>query len=768
MVEYCKKRYGVDSVANIVTKSYQKPKGAIRNTARVMGVERNKRDEYLVIADKIAKLIPSAPGTNFDSCESILRDHFKVNPEDSEEEKETKKEANEIIDQAKTVEGVFTNYGMHAAGVIIDDGAPIDDYVPLMRDEKSGDMKVQCDMVQAEEFHKLLKFDFLGLKTLKIVTETLRMIRHNLGIEIDINNIPFEKDVFDKIFTTGKTGCVFQFESEGMKDMLQKSKPNCIEDLIALVSLYRPGPMDYIPQYIEWKHNPEKIKYLCPELEPILKKTYGVIVYQEQVMEIVQKLAGYSLSQADNVRRYMSKKKKDKLEHERESFINGDKERNIIGCVKNGIDRKVAEKIFEQMLEFASYAFNKSHAAAYAMLSYITGYLKFHYPAYYMCAVLICTEDNKKLSSVLNSCKEIGVDVLPPDINKSELEFSVADNKILFGLNSVKGTREGYARTIIEDREKNGEYLSFKNFIKRNVSDKSTTENLIKAGAMDAFHPNRLAMLETYTQGKEIIKKITDKRKDLAEKEEIFEENKEQKRFINSYNKLKSDIEMLEKQFDILRIIDCPESLKERLLAEKEVIGLFVSDHPMSEYGNPEDIGCTAINNLNKDMDRAKVIGIIQNLKIVGRKIDNKPMAFFDLEDQTGSIHICCFTESYAKNQLYIAENEIVTISGKLNINTQEVTNTNENGDEVIETVETIELIAEDIDEQKPNLKCIQITVNDMLEWNDIIDKIERDGYITSEGHPLLVYDKLNGEFRNTNYHVDESIINDPSYNAIF
>lgn len=402
------------------------------------------------------------------------------------------------------------------------------------------------------------------------------------------------------------------------------------------------------------------------------------------------------------------------------------------------------------------------------MLSYITGYLKFHYPAYYMCAVLICTEDNKKLSSVLNSCKEIGVDVLPPDINKSELEFSVADNKILFGLNSVKGTREGYARTIIEDREKNGEYLSFKNFIKRNVSDKSTTENLIKAGAMDAFHPNRLAMLETYTQGKEIIKKITDKRKDLAEKEEIFEENKEQKRFINSYNKLKSDIEMLEKQFDILRIIDCPESLKERLLAEKEVIGLFVSDHPMSEYGNPEDIGCTAINNLNKDMDRAKVIGIIQNLKIVGRKIDNKPMAFFDLEDQTGSIHICCFTESYAKNQLYIAENEIVTISGKLNINTQEVTNTNENGDEVIETVETIELIAEDIDEQKPNLKCIQITVNDMLEWNDIIDKIERDGYITSEGHPLLVYDKLNGEFRNTNYHVDESIINDPSYNAIF
>ena len=768
MVEYCKKRYGVDSVANIVTKSYQKPKGAIRNTARVMGVERNKRDEYLVIADKIAKLIPSAPGTNFDSCESILRDHFKVNPEDSEEEKETKKEANEIIDQAKTVEGVFTNYGMHAAGVIIDDGAPIDDYVPLMRDEKSGDMKVQCDMVQAEEFHKLLKFDFLGLKNLKIVTETLRMIRHNLGIEIDINNIPFEKDVFDKIFTTGKTGCVFQFESEGMKDMLQKSKPNCIEDLIALVSLYRPGPMDYIPQYIEWKHNPEKIKYLCPELEPILKKTYGVIVYQEQVMEIVQKLAGYSLSQADNVRRYMSKKKKDKLEHERESFINGDKERNIIGCVKNGIDRKVAEKIFEQMLEFASYAFNKSHAAAYAMLSYITGYLKFHYPAYYMCAVLICTEDNKKLSSVLNSCKEIGVDVLPPDINKSELEFSVADNKILFGLNSVKGTREGYARTIIEDREKNGEYLSFKNFIKRNVSDKSTTENLIKAGAMDAFHPNRLAMLETYTQGKEIIKKITDKRKDLAEKEEIFEENKEQKRFINSYNKLKSDIEMLEKQFDILRIIDCPESLKERLLAEKEVIGLFVSDHPMSEYGNPEDIGCTAINNLNKDMDRAKVIGIIQNLKIVGRKIDNKPMAFFDLEDQTGSIHICCFTESYAKNQLYIAENEIVTISGKLNINTQEVTNTNENGDEVIETVETIELIAEDINEQKPNLKCIQITVNDMLEWNDIIDKIERDGYITSEGHPLLVYDKLNGEFRNTNYHVDESIINDPSYNAIF
>ena len=768
MVEYCKKRYGVDSVANIVTKSYQKPKGAIRNTARVMGVEKGKRDEYLTIADKIAKLIPNAPGVNFASCEESLRESFKIKTGDSEEEKEMKKEANEIIDQAKIVEGVFTNYGMHAAGVIIADGHPIDDYVPLMRDDKSGDMKVQCDMVQAEEFHKLLKFDFLGLKNLKIVTKTIRMVKHHLGIEIDVDKIPFERDVFDKIFATGKTGCVFQFESEGMKDLLRKAKPNCIEDLIALVSLYRPGPMDFIPQYIEWKHNPEKIEYLCPELKPILSKTYGVIVYQEQVMEIVQSLAGYSLSQADNVRRYMSKKKKDKLEHERKSFVYGDSERNIIGCVKNGIKEEVAIKIFEQMLEFASYAFNKSHAAAYAILSYITGYLKFHYPAYYMCAVLMCTEDSKKMPSVLNACKEIGVDVLPPDINKSELEFSVVDGKILFGLNSVKGTKEGYARTIIEDRINNGEYVSFKDFIKRNVSDKSTGENLIKAGAMDTFNPNRLAMLEAYTKGRELVKTLIDKTENLAEKEAVYEENKEQKRFINSYNKLKTDIETLNKQFDILRIINCPEDLKERLLEEKEVLGLFVSGHPMSEYGSPEEMGCTAISDLNSEMNRAKVIGIIQNLKIIGRKADNKPMAFFDLEDQSGSVHVCCFVEKYAENQLKIAENAIVTITGKLHIDTQDVVTTNEDGEEVVESKETIELYAEKVDEQQPNLKGIQITINSMLDWNPIIDKIEKDGYLTKDGHPLLIYDKLNGEFRNTEYHVDESILEDPVYDAIF
>ena len=304
-------------------------------------------------------MIPLKPGMSFALCEKDLRQAFLQNDEDSEEVKEYKQDANMIIDQAKIVEGVFINYGMHAAGVIIADGNPIDDYVPLMRDEKSGDMKVQCDMVQAEEVHGLLKFDFLGLRNLKIVTMTLRSIKKRTGIEIDVEHIPFEKEVFENIFMTGRTGSVFQFESAGMKQMLRKAKPDCLEDLIALVSLYRPGPMDSIPKYIENKMNPDKITYLCEELRPILSKTYGCIVYQEQVMEIVQKLAGFSLSQADNVRRFMSKKKMEKLEHEREAFIYGDESRKIDGCIKRGISKEVAETIFNQMVEFAKYALTK-------------------------------------------------------------------------------------------------------------------------------------------------------------------------------------------------------------------------------------------------------------------------------------------------------------------------------------------------------------------------------------------------------------------------
>lgn len=753
VVEYCKKLYGIESVTNIVTKGFMQPKGAIRNTARVLGIERDKKEYYLAMAGRIAKMIPSKVGMDFETCEPELRAAFAENPADSKEQVQYKKDANEIIDHAKLVEGVFLNYGMHAAGVIIADGNPVDDYVPLMRDEKSGDMKVQCNMVQAEEVHGLLKFDFLGLRNLNIVTLAIRSIEKRTGKRIDIEHIPFVDIVFEKIFATGKTGSVFQFESSGMKKMLRGAKPNCLEDIIALVSLYRPGPMDFIPTYIEQKAHPEKIKYLCKELEPILNKTYGVIIYQEQVMEIVQKLAGYSLSQADNVRRYMSKKKIEKLEHERNSFIYGDLDRKIDGCLNRGIKKDVANEIFDQMIDFAKYAFNKSHAAAYAVLSYMTAYLKYYYPADYMCAVLMCTDDMKKMPSVLNDCREIGVKVLPPNINKSDLNFSVVDDQILFGLNSVKGTKVAYAKKIIEDRNQNGYYVSFKDFLKRAVADKSTTENLIAAGAMDEFHTNRYAMLKTYENGGEIVSKIVAKKNDIFEMDKEYEESKEKKRFINSYNKAKEALEVLEKQFEILRIVDSPEDLKYRMLKEKEVLGFFISAHPLDEYRMPDEMGCIAINDLEDTGERIELMGIIENLEIKRRKSDNKPMAFFDLEDKTGIIHVCCFTKAYEANEELLEEDQIVKLIGYVNSDMDETTGETE-----------IQVFMDKVKPILPDMDEIHLVLRDMLDWPSTYRVINNKGYLSSEGHPLIIFDKLNSEFRKTRYYIKETILRDKSF----
>lgn len=744
VVEYCKKLYGISSVANIVTKGYIQPKGAIRNAARVIGIEQGKREYYQALADRIAKKIPSKVGTSFATCEDELRLDFK-NDED----------ANEVINQAKLIEGVFLNYGMHAAGVIIADGQPIENYVPLMRDDKSGDMKVQCDMVQAEEIHGLLKFDFLGLRNLKIATMTVRSIKARTGIELDVQNLPFDPKVFKGIFASGKTGSIFQFESSGMRSMLKEANPTCLEDLIALVSLYRPGPMDFIPKYIEQKAHPDRIKYLCPELESILSKTYGVIVYQEQVMEIVQKLAGYSLSQADNVRRFMSKKKMDKLEHERKDFIYGNSERNIDGCVNRGISKNVATEIFDQMIDFAKYAFNKSHAAVYAVLSYITAYLKYYYPADYMCSVLECNEKIEKMPSLINDCREMGVTVLPPDINKSQHGFSLSGENILFGFDSVKGTKSGSSMAILKDREKNGEYVSFKDFIKRDVADKSTAESLIKAGALDEFNDNRYAMLKACETGRELVSKIKDKKKDIDNMELKYDELKDKKRFITSYQKAKDTLEMLETQFDILRIASSPEDKKQRMLEEKEVLGVFVTASPLDEYRIPEDLGCIPINSLKETREKVTVMGIIQNLEIKRRKSDNKAMAFFDLEDKSGIIHVCCFTKAFAKFSEILEEDLVIKITGFVNVNIDELS-----GDAEIQIfMDKAKILA-------PDLEGISIFIPSMLDWNKTLKLITTKGYITKDGHPLLVNDMVNGEFRNTKYYVSEKILEDKEFIA--
>ena len=755
VVEYCKKLYGTDSVANIVTKGFMAPKGAIRNAARILRAEKGPeyRDYYLKLADEVAKKIPSKPGTSFADCEEALRADYKITGKENEKELMKKKDANELIDQAKLVEGVFLNYGMHAAGVIIADGHPLSDYVPLMKDDKSGDMKVQCNMVQAEEVHGLLKFDFLGLKNLKIVTQTIRSVYKRTGRSIDVTKLPFEDCVFENIFAKGLTGSVFQFESSGMKDLLRKFKPTCFEDLIALVSLYRPGPMDFIPQYINAKYHPESINYLTPELEPILGKTYGCIVYQEQVMEIFQKLAGYSLSQADNVRRFMSKKKHDKLAHEKEAFVHGDAERGIDGCLKRGISEDAALKLFDQMFAFASYAFNKSHAAAYAMLSYITAWLKYYYPSDYMCAILNCNEQIVKVPGLINDCKEFGIKILPPNINRSEIGFSAEEGIILFGLNSIKGTKTGSIESILKERT-SGEFTSFKDFIERVTIDKTSMENLIKAGAMDEFSTNRTAMLIAYSAMADPIGKIREKKELLSSLTDLSKEE-ESTKLDRRIKNAKVALETAKMSFDAIEINDaCPEDFQVRIKNEKNYLGFYITAHPLDTYRSPEDLGCQTISSITPEMKTVKLLGVIENFEVKSRKSDGKKMAFFDLEDKTGIIHICCFTKAFDNFQLLLEEDAVLKISGNVNIEENE-----EDGSQ------SFEIYMEKAEEVIADGPRITIFIDNIFKWNEVINNLKNKKYFSSN-HPLVIYDRNEGIFHNTTFYVKDDVLEDPMFDA--
>lgn len=761
VVDYCRIRYGADSVANIVTKGYAAPRGAVRNVARIIGIEQGKADYYLMLADKIAKTIPSKPGTSFKDCKELLEDAFSDTNASDEKEKALFKDAREVIRQAKMIENVFLNYGMHAAGVIIADGHPISDYVALMRDDKSGGMKVQCDMVQAEGVHGLLKFDFLGLRNLDVITRAIRIIKMRTGKTIDVTKLPIDDaKVFKNIFSKGLTGSVFQFESEGMRQMLKQFKPTCFEDLIALVSLYRPGPMDFIPDYIKAKYHPESIKYLCPQLKPILSKTYGAIVYQEQVMEIFQKLAGYSLSGADNVRRFMSKKKLEKLVKEREAFLHGDSERGIVGCVKNGIDEKAANTLFDQMLSFASYAFNKSHAAAYAMVSYITAWLKYYYPAEYMCAVLNTTDDIKKMPSVLNDCREMNLKVYAPDVNHSQLAFSVSeDGGVIFGLDSVKGTRAESAEAIVQERNENGSFLDYKEFFLRTNPDKSTAENLIKAGALDGFSDNRSSLLFAYEQIQVLAKKISDREKQIADREKTPEDKRE-KRLIsylrNAYENLKS----LNEQLNMIGLENYKEDTKEKLLKEKEVLGFFVSAHPLDGYRIPSDV--KQIAHVSEQDVHVCIMGIIQDLRITQRKADGKPMAFFTLEDTSGKIPVCCFTKAYAENNAMLKENEIVKLYGKVLLEQNDTLNADGSDEE--ETI--IKVSCDHIEEAGQDFGDIVVFIRDIFDYNNTISKIEANGLLTKKGRRLTFFDLQRGEYRSTKFFVKDDILFDNGYKA--
>lgn len=735
-LEYVKYKYGEESVTCIMTKGTMAARAAVRNCGRMYGLEKyDDPKAFLALSDEIAKSIPKEPGIKFKDCEKDLKDKYADN-----------EDALTIIHYAEILEGTFINVGQHAAGVIIADNTDVRNYVPLMYNAKGEQWVTQCEKDFCEGLN-LLKMDFLGLKNLGFINETIRLVQERHGINIDIEQVPFEREVFDEIYAKGHTNSIFQFESNGMKQMLRQFKPENIEDIILLVAAYRPGPMQYLDSIISVKHGRKEPDYVIPEMASVLGNTYCYPVYQEQIMTIFNKFAGFSLGESDIIRRYMSKKKTDKFMAYKDKFVEG--------MISRGGNPRKVEDFWNQLVEFSKYAFNRSHAAAYAFVSYYTAWLKYHYPEEYLTAVMNATAF-EKLGGLITDCKNFGINVLPPDINASENAFSINENGIIYGLSKVKSVA-ATAEPIIRERRMNGPFRSFSDFILRTRAKKNAVEALIDAGAFDAFTNSRTALKDSLEEYGKIAKKIKEKEDILEEfadaelmPENTTEEKKAKKSAITRFKNAEKALNLLNEQFEnVIVNIDGDEDVMERLTKEKEVTGSFISSHPMDFYKSPQELKCTPINELNP-IEKISIVGLISNLRIVNRKKDNKQMAFFTLEDQTGTIDVCVFANEYAVCKDYIYENAVVKITGKCE----------EIEDEFNEDTK-LNFIAKDFEFVKENKPYITLYVNNIMEWTDTIYDIIRP-YLDNIGCPLRVYDKLTGQFRNSDLLVSKSILRNP------
>lgn len=563
VIDYVVRKYGKDHVVQIVTFGTMAARNAIRDVGRVLDLPYN-------YVDVIAKQIPMPK----QGAKVTIKEALQVNPE-LREIYESDEQAKNLIDMSMRLEGLPRHTSMHAAGVLISP-KPVDEYVPLSK-ASDGTITTQYTMTVLEELG-LLKMDFLGLRTLTVIQNAAKMA----GIEDDtLLSIPFDdKEVFDMI-SAGKTDGVFQLESGGMKSFMTELKPECMEDILAGNALYRPGPMDFIPQYIEGKNNRDSIVYDCPQLEPILAPTYGCIVYQEQVMQIVRSLAGYSFGRSDLVRRAMAKKKEKVMEAERQNFVYGNEAEGVKGCIANGISEEVANKIYNEMIDFAKYAFNKSHAAAYAVVSYQTAYLKCHYPIEFMAALMTSVRDNtSKVIHYTMNCKELGIPMLSPDINEGYSDFSVADGGIRFGMSAIKGIGVNVIERIVAERKSGGAYTSLQNFLERLDSgevNKHVVENLIKSGAMDSLPGNRHQKVIAYANIMDAVSK--DRRNNMAGQVSLFD--------LGDEGLAKA------KQYPLPNVEEFPK--EELLTYEKEVMGIYVSGHPLEEYVALMKKNCTCI-----------------------------------------------------------------------------------------------------------------------------------------------------------------------------
>lgn len=663
VIDYVGRKYGADKVVQIVTFGTLAAKGVIRDVARVM-------DLPYAFADSLAKMVPGELNITLDRA-------IAINPE-LRSLYETDDQVKELLDMCKRLEGLPRHTSMHAAGVVIC-REPADEFVPLSRGS-DGSITTQFTMTTIEELG-LLKMDFLGLRTLTVIQNACKLAEMSTGQKIDLDHISYEdKAVYDSL-STGKNDGVFQLESAGMKNFMKELKPQNLEDVIAGISLYRPGPMDFIPKYIEGKNNQETVTYSCPELQPILEPTYGCIVYQEQVMQIVRDLGGYTLGRSDLVRRAMSKKKQAVMEKERANFIYGNEEEQVPGCVAKGIPEKVAEQIYNDMMDFAKYAFNKSHAAAYAVVAYQTAWLKHYYPVEFMAALLTSVIDNPgKVSAYIMTCRSMGIQILPPDVNEGLVGFSVKDGAIVYALTAIKGVGRNVIDMAVTERELRGPFQNLKDFITRLADadlNKRVVENFIKAGAFDSMPGTRKQLMSVYVQIMESI--IKDKKNNMAGQMSLFDLAGEEE---------KAD-------YDV-KLPDVGEYKKEMLLGfEKEVIGFYVSGHPLEEYEafwKKKISATTAEFALDEELGHAKIedgkkvtIGGIIAGKTIKYTKNDKIMAFLTLEDLAGSVEIVVFPRDYEKYSQKLNEEEKVFITGRTSIEEEK------DGKLILESIQTFE-----------------------------------------------------------------------------
>ena len=646
VIDYVVEKYGKDQVVQIVTFGTLAAKGVVRDVGRVL-------DLPYARCDAIAKMIPGDLGMTLDKA-------LKQSP-DLREAYQSDDEVRYLIDMAKRLEGLPRHTSMHAAGVVIGQRA-MDEFVPLSR-ASDGTITTQFTMTTLEELG-LLKMDFLGLRTLTVIQNAVCQAEENYGVHLVMEEIDYnDKEVLASI-GTGKCDGIFQLESSGMKSFMKELRPENLEDIIAGISLYRPGPMDFIPRYLKGKNDKGSITYECPQLEHILGPTYGCIVYQEQVMQIVRDLAGYTMGRSDLVRRAMSKKKAAVMEKERQNFVYGNPEEHVKGCIENGIDEKTANHIYDEMIDFARYAFNKSHAACYAVVAYQTAYLKYYYPKEFFAALMTSVMDNvNKVSEYILTCRQMGIRILPPDINEGQSGFSVSDDAIRYGLSAIKSIGRNVVDEIIRERKNNGLFTSIDDFVERmggREVNKRTLENFIKAGAMDSLPGNR-------------------RQKTMIAPELLDQKNKDRKNVLEGQLSLFDFAAEEEKQQYQITMPDVPEFPKGELLAfEKETLGIYVSGHPMDEYLETWKNSITAKTTdfmvdeesgkaVVEDGVRATIGGMI-TAKTVKLTKNGQQMAFVTLEDMVGSVEVIVFPRDYESKKQLLNEDAKVFISGRTSI----------------------------------------------------------------------------------------------------